>query len=182
MMKNIVIFDLDGTLALIDHRRHLVEKEVAFVKWFNALDAEVQQEYQRNFSQEKLRIHFVDSNGWKPDWDAFFEACDKDQPNHGVIEMYRFLMSHYRVYVFSGRSNAVEEKTLSWFYANEIPIPHVFRMRPDKDYTPDEQLKAKWLEEVGVDNVFCVFDDRQKVVDMWRSKGITCFQVAPGNF
>lgn len=26
-MKNIVIFDLDGTIALIDHRRHLVEGE-----------------------------------------------------------------------------------------------------------------------------------------------------------
>lgn len=27
-----------------------------------------------------------------------------------------------------------------------------------------------------------IYDDRQKVVDMWRSKGLTCFQVAPGNF
>jgi hypothetical protein len=26
------------------------------------------------------------------------------------------------------------------------------------------------------------FDDRQRVVDMWRRNGITCFQVAPGDF
>ena len=32
------------------------------------------------------------------------------------------------------------------------------------------------------DNVECVFDDRQKVVDMWREIGLTCMQVAPGNF
>jgi hypothetical protein len=25
-------------------------------------------------------------------------------------------------------------------------------------------------------------DDRQKVVDMWRAEGLTCFQVAPGDF
>jgi hypothetical protein len=56
-------------------------------------------------------------------------------------------------------------------------------MRPEKDYTPDDALKHKWLMELGgPDKIFCVFDDRQKVVDMWRSHGITCFQVAPGKF
>ena len=30
--------------------------------------------------------------------------------------------------------------------------------------------------------LFCVADDRQKVVDMWREIGLTCFQVAPGDF
>jgi hypothetical protein len=25
-------------------------------------------------------------------------------------------------------------------------------------------------------------DDRQRVVDMWRSNGLTCLQVAEGNF
>ena len=32
------------------------------------------------------------------------------------------------------------------------------------------------------DNVFAVFDDRNQVVDMWRSNGLTCFQVADGDF
>ena len=35
---------------------------------------------------------------------------------------------------------------------------------------------------IGVDNVDMVFDDRQQVVDMWRANGLTCFQVAEGNF
>jgi hypothetical protein len=30
--------------------------------------------------------------------------------------------------------------------------------------------------------VLCVFDDRDKVVKMWRENGINCFQVAPGDF
>lgn len=30
--------------------------------------------------------------------------------------------------------------------------------------------------------VTAVFDDRQQVVDMWREIGLTCCQVAPGNF
>ena len=43
-------------------------------------------------------------------------------------------------------------------------------------------LKQMWLDGIGVDNVAMVFDDRQQVVDMWRSNGLTCFQVADGDF
>jgi hypothetical protein len=55
-------------------------------------------------------------------------------------------------------------------------------MRPQGSFTPDDVLKQAWLDELGADNVFCVFDDRDKVVQMWRNNGLTCFQVAPGNF
>ena len=48
---------------------------------------------------------------------------------------------------------------------------------------PDEKLKLQWLSDMDwKDNVEMVFDDRQKVVDMWREIGLTCMQVAPGNF
>ena len=48
---------------------------------------------------------------------------------------------------------------------------------------PDEILKKAMLDTfVDIDDVFMCVDDRQKVVDMWRSLGLTCFQVAPGNF
>ena len=33
-----------------------------------------------------------------------------------------------------------------------------------------------------IDDVFLVVDDRQKVVNMWRDLGLTCVQVAPGDF
>jgi hypothetical protein len=43
-----------------------------------------------------------------------------------------------------------------------------------------------WLDDLfpgdKKDRILCVFDDRQKVVDMWRDNGIDCFQVAPGDF
>jgi hypothetical protein len=37
-------------------------------------------------------------------------------------------------------------------------------------------------DHLDINDVFCVVDDRQKVVDMWRENGLTCFQVAPGDF
>jgi hypothetical protein len=57
-------------------------------------------------------------------------------------------------------------------------------MRDNKrHYMPDNELKKHFLDEhVNIDDVFLVVDDRQQVVDMWRSLGLTVFQVADGNF
>lgn len=144
--KNIIIFDLDGTLALIDHRRHFVDK----------------------------------SSGVKVDWNAFFEACDKDEPNTPVILANR-LVTGYHIIILSGRSEAVREKTIRWLARHEVYYDEL-RMRAEGDYQPDETLKEAWLKQIGPDNIICVYDDRDKVVAMWRKNGVTCFQVAPGNF
>jgi len=63
-------------------------------------------------------------------------------------------------------------------------VPDILRMRKNGDYTPDDVLKKAWLDELFPDKgyILCVFDDRDKVVNMWRREGLTCFQVAPGNF
>jgi hypothetical protein len=50
---------------------------------------------------------------------------------------------------------------------------------------PDDKLKKEWLDKLFPyphNDIVCVFDDRDKVVDMWRENGLTCMQVAPGNF
>lgn len=150
MDKNIVILDLDGTLALIDHRRHFVQGK--------------------------------GSKATKEDWANFYAACVDDKPNEPVIAVLRMMrIWGIEVVIFSGRGDEVREQTQIWLLDNEIPYDKL-RMRPEGDYTPDEKLKEKWLEEFDQSKILCVFDDRQKVVDMWRSKGLACFQVAPGDF
>jgi len=48
---------------------------------------------------------------------------------------------------------------------------------------PDEILKKEMLDTfIDIDDVFCVFDDRKKVVDMWRDLGLTCFEVEEAHF
>ena len=42
----------------------------------------------------------------------------------------------------------------------------------------DKLIKTEMVNE---DNLI-IFDDRQSVVDMWRARGLTCFQVAKGDF
>lgn len=149
--KYIVIADLDGTIALCDHRRHFVE-------------------------------------GPKKDWDAFFNACKYDTPNEPVIQaLWGLAIRYYDIIIVSGRSASVRKETEVWLKENEVPYDYLY-MRPDKDYTPDDELKFKMLQDIKKEleftdgNILCFFDDRQKVVDMWRKHGFTCFQVAAGNF
>tara|TARA_B110000285_G_scaffold234990_1_gene314092 strand:- start:8012 stop:8470 length:459 start_codon:yes stop_codon:yes gene_type:complete len=148
------IFDLDGTLALIDDRR--------------ALSTNV--------------------NG-KMDWDTFFapENIQLDKPNWPVIHMAKLLKKDgHRIVIFSGRSKATKDATKDWL--NDLDIPFdVLKMRPTAGgfkWMKDDVLKKKWLDDLfpNTDDITCVFDDRDKVVQMWRDNGISCFQVAPGNF
>lgn len=152
-MKN-VIFDLDGTLALIDKRRAISTLP----------------------------------NG-KMDWDTFFDPknIDLDQPNDAVITMAKMLKAAgNRIVILSGRSKATKDATKMWLKKFDVPFD-ILKMRPtskDFKFMPDDQLKQMWLDQLftNKDDIVCVFDDRQKVVDMWRQNGLTCMQVAPGNF
>ena len=152
MMKKdkIVIFDLDGTLALIDDRRDLATKD----------------------------------NG-KFDWDVFFnpDNINLDLPNQPVIDMANLLHKQgFRIFILSGRSDVTHQATVNWLNDNGVWWDHLV-MRPQNQlYLPDNDLKQGWLDTIGKDNVAMVFDDRNQVVDMWRQNGLTCFQVADGDF
>ena len=53
------------------------------------------------------------------------------------------------------------------------------------DYTADDVLKRQWLDGMLAedrDRLYCAFDDRDRVVKMWRNAGVTCLQVAAGEF
>jgi len=58
-------------------------------------------------------------------------------------------------------------------------------MREEGDFTPDDELKEKWLHGMLQEDrlrLVAVFDDRDRVVQMWRRNGYACFQVADGEF
>ena len=53
----------------------------------------------------------------------------------------------------------------------------------EDDYRDDVIVKQELLTQIRkVWNPILVFDDRQRVVDMWRSEGLICCQVARGDF
>ena len=151
-MKNTIIFDLDGTLALIDKRRELSTKP----------------------------------NG-KIDFDKLHDPSliKHDKPNWPVIKMAQlFAEQGFKIVIFSGRSDKTILTTRSWLTHNRVPF-HKLVMRPHKtmNFVPDEVLKKDMLDKhLDINDIFMVVDDRQKVVDMWRSLGLICLQAAEGNF
>ena len=173
-MKKTIIFDLDGTLAIIDKRRILAGK---------TKDG-------------------VPTN--KMDWDVFFDpdnVLNLDEPNPPVIKMAQmFDNDGFNIVIFSGRNDRSWDATVEWLWDNKVPWD-LLVMRPDKfkdkswpiadgnpatsdmRFMPDEILKKKMLDTfVDINDVFLVVDDRDKVVKMWRDLGLNTFQVAPGNF
>ena len=151
-MKNTIIFDLDGTLALIDKRREVSTKP----------------------------------NG-KLDWDKFFDPANikLDVPNPPVVKMAQlFAEQGFNIVIFSGRSNKTERTTRSWLSNHKIPFQKlVMRDSEANHFTPDWVLKKDMLDEhVDINDVFLVVDDRDRVVKLWRSLGLTTFQVADGDF
>lgn len=187
-MIPLYIFDLDGTLALIEHRRHLVERKTCpgcggSGQWWNLPTGTGSHDCGDCNGSGKVGT---------VDWSGFFRACVDDAPNWPVIgTMHALLKAGADVQIWSGRSAEVMNETLAWLQrfvfsdGTADPDEVGLVMRREGDFTPDEQLKAGWLDalsEYDRRRLVCVFDDRQKVVDMWRSKGVACFQVAPGEF
>ena len=174
MKKNTIIFDLDGTLAIIEKRRIKAGSPTGSTP-----------------TKEEM------------DWDIFFDGKNikLDEPNYPVISMALvYYDKGFNIVIFSGRNDRSYKETQQWLKKYEVPY-NLLVMRPDKfkddswpiaagnpatpdmRYMPDEILKKAMLDTfVDIDDVFMCVDDRQKVVDMWRSLGLTCFQVAPGNF
>ncbi len=198
-MKPLYIFDLDGTIALIEHRRKyvsLLPGSAVMVQGKAALYAgpneKIEGDYWIDFGPGIGTYSYHPSDvKFKPNWSAFFAACVDDKPNAPVITVLHSLRyAAADIRIFSGRSDEVREETVTWLTTHTNLRPRellgpMLRMRKQGDYTPDEVLKKQWFDELSTHDrmrLMCVFDDRDKVVKMWRGEGVACFQVAPGEF
>lgn len=156
-----VVFDIDGTLADISHRLHFIQQE-------------------------------------PKDWDSFFGAMMDDKPIESVRLVCGSLLGlenachglgfevPFTVVFCTGRPYAYKETTVAWLRRHILPpnvIPKIY-MRKTGDRRPDDIVKAELIDKMRADGFdpYIVFEDRKRVVDMWRRKGITCLQCAEGDF
>lgn len=88
-----------------------------------------------------------------------------------------------QIVVMSGRDAKFRDVLKQWLDKHKIPYNAIF-MRPEGDERNDAIVKNELFEQHIKDNYYVdfVLDDRDRVVDMWRAKGIKCLQVEPGNF
>lgn len=111
--------------------------------------------------------------------------ADEDSLNEVVAEVLQYMSDHGDCHVFfcTGR-DAKYKKATEIFLDKHIRFPHTLLMRDKGDSRKDSTVKDEMYRThiEGKFNVVLVLDDRNSAVSHWRSLGLTCFQVADGNF
>ena len=119
-------------------------------------------------------------NGRNP-YDA--STAEQDILNDPVAEIVKHLAAAYDIILISGRTDTWRAETERWLQKHQVPYVQLF-MRKEGDFRKDVVVKreffAKYIKSHW--DVLFVLDDRNQVVEMWREVGLTCLQVAPGDF
>jgi predicted kinase len=116
----------------------------------------------------------------------------EDIPDVRVIRLIKFFLNNGMcVHFLSGREGTEQcrKDTYEWL-RNALGLRQhdeecfTIHMRTAGDRRPDEVIKRELYESILQNkyNVLAVFDDRNKVVNMWRELGILCCQVNDGDF
>ncbi len=85
--------------------------------------------------------------------------------------------------IVSWRKDECEQETTEWLFWHNINHDELY-MRKTWDNREDSIVKQEIYDEhiKGKYNVLAVFDDRNRVVDMWRRNGLLTLQVWYGDF
>jgi predicted kinase len=102
------------------------------------------------------------------------------KPTLDILE--RFCDTH-TIIICSGRDQKDYRETHNWLTEHNVPFDGIL-MRPKGDKRKDSIVKQELYDNFikGKYNIKFVLDDRDQVVQMWRANGLTCHQVAEGNF
>jgi phosphoglycolate phosphatase-like HAD superfamily hydrolase len=143
----LIVFDIDGTLANIEHRLDYVR--------------------------------------CKPkNWAAFDAGIPNDKVNKPVAEVFdTMVMGGHNVILASGRNERSRQATEDWLRKNGFGHYDKLYMRKADDFRSDDIVKQEILDEIIRDygrKPDMVFDDRPRVVRMWRDNGIFVFNVYQG--
>lgn len=119
------------------------------------------------------------------------DECWKDSVNtwvEDILKLYR--KNGHKIILLSGRHSGKDgkescyrEMTVNWLSKNHIPYDAFF-MRRWNDTRKDDIIKEEifWNELADNYNIVAAFDDRDRVVEMWRRIGVKCAQVDFGEF
>ena len=115
-------------------------------------------------------------------WNAFFQGMAADQASTSIVRLCNILYDA-GVYIIlcSGRNERHRAETEKWMEREGVRY-HEMRLRADNDMRSDVKAKREMLQGLDKSKILFVVEDRSRVVDMWRSEGLTCLQCAPGDF
>ena len=139
--KRVILCDLDGTIANLDHRLHYVPKE----------------------------------EGAKKDWKSFFAEIPNDTLIDKTAQMVQAgIDDGCELFYISARPENYREVTEEWLERVGAPDATALFMRRAHDKREDSLIKKELLNAYFPEKsvIECVFDDRPRVIRMWREEGL----------
>jgi len=161
--EDVVVCDLDGTLADIEKRRHLVQGEKKWKEFFEAiptdtLRSEVLAQVKKVALENDAKIILVSARPENyrritTEWLVSNGICLVERPGHGV-----------------------------WNVDPKDRVPYeLLIMRNSNDTRPDTEVKAEIIDNyLSKLNIVAWFDDRPSVIRTIREKGINVIDVGDG--
>lgn len=174
--QKVVIFDIDGTLADSDER----------AEWLNVCKVCKCKEPKHHLTYVppgEISCYTFIAGG--KDHEKYFQNIDKDKP---VVPVIKWAQACYAegdyVLVVSGRPTDVAgDATVRWLQRYGVDYKHLF-MRAGGDYRDDTIIKQEILDKIlkwlPKEQIAFAVDDRPRVIRMWKSNGIKCFDVGKG--
>ena len=154
MTKNAYIIDLDGTLCDNSPRvqKYLLDVEPA-------------------------------------DWDSFYAHCEEDTPIAPICTLAVSLQQRgFDILFVTGRRESCRQQTLNWIKSwlgeEMADTNHLFMRTAEDGHREDYVCKMRNYRKhiEGKWHIFGVFEDRYQCVRAWRDLGLTCLQVADGDY
>lgn len=116
-------------------------------------------------------------------------TADRDVPNVQILELLQtyHMFRQTEIVFMSGREDLYRDQTerfLAEHFVGDGLFAHQLHMRKAGDQRKDAVVKSELFDAHvrGRYNVRFVLDDRNQVVQLWRSLGLRCLQVADGDF
>ena len=118
----------------------------------------------------------------------YSKVCEDTFDPRMLEVLYTFIESGVKIIFVTGREDIddCKELTIKWLDKNIAYSESGWDliMRSKGDHRSDAEIKKEIYDKYIKDkyNILCVFEDRDKVVKMWRDEGLLCNQVYYGDF
>jgi FMN phosphatase YigB (HAD superfamily) len=152
--QKIIVFDIDGTLANCEHRRHYVRTDPVTGKKNRRWDL-----FNKGIPHDSVY-----------------------QDLHWLFQLL-MAQEECIMLIATGRNEENREETTRWLTDHDLYFYQLY-MRKSGDHRDDAIVKFEILEQIKSEygTPYLWFDDRTKVVNAIRKAGIRVLQVQPGDF
>jgi hypothetical protein len=131
-------------------------------------------------SLSNKRFELAKKENGKLDWDIVHSSKTMimDEPNLPMIELAKnYKENGVEVIILTGRPESTRKVTKEWLQKYDISYDKLYMRSWENNFLKAPDFKRKIYETEIKENVFCAYDDDERIIDMWVELGIPSFKV-----